>query len=42
MFFITVDNLADDEQKAKWIPLIKDMKVAGCYAQTELGHGSYV
>lgn len=29
-----------DEQLAKWLPLAKNYSILGCYAQTELGHGS--
>lgn len=30
---------ASDEQKEKWLPLARDFKIIGAYAQTELGHG---
>lgn len=33
---------ASDEQKEKWLPLVNEMKMIGAYAQTELGHGSFV
>ena len=42
MFYSAVRFLGDDEQAAKWLPLIREMKITGCYAQTELGHGSFV
>lgn len=42
MFYACIESLADDEQQAKWLPMIKDIKMIGCYAQTELGHGSNV
>mmetsp|Transcript_22926 Transcript_22926/g.35311 ORF Transcript_22926/g.35311 Transcript_22926/m.35311 type:complete len:420 (-) Transcript_22926:426-1685(-) len=42
MFILALSNLANDEQSAKWLPLAKDMKIMGAYAQTELGHGSDV
>lgn len=42
MFRIAISNLASEEQKAHWIPLIKNVDIVGCYAQTELGHGSNV
>jgi acyl-CoA oxidase len=42
MFYSSVKNLGADDQSAQWLPLIKEMKMTGCYAQTELGHGSYV
>ena len=32
MFYSTVRCLGDDEQAAKWLPLIRDMKMTGCYA----------
>ncbi|KAG6483526.1 hypothetical protein ZIOFF_060174 [Zingiber officinale] len=31
-----------DEQQKKWLPLAYKMQIIGCYAQTELGHGSNV
>jgi acyl-CoA oxidase len=34
--------MSDDDQKAYWMPLINNHKILGCYAQTELGHGSNV
>ena len=42
MFISAAINIGDDEQAKKWMPLIKSMKMTGAYAQTELGHGSYV
>jgi acyl-CoA oxidase len=42
MFYMAVDNLADDEQRAKWLPLTNKSVILGTYAQTELGHGSNV
>lgn len=42
MFQLAIEKLADEEQKAKWLPLVNTMKMVGCYAQTELGHGSNV
>lgn len=42
MFLSSIENIGDDEQAAKWVPLIKSLKMSGCYAQTELGHGSFV
>jgi acyl-CoA oxidase len=34
--------MGDEEQRAYWMPLIDNHKILGCYAQTELGHGSNV
>jgi acyl-CoA oxidase len=31
-----------DEQKAKWLKLALDYDIIGAYAQTELGHGTFV
>lgn len=42
MFRLSVENLASEEQKAKWLPMITNLNLIGCYAQTELGHGSNV
>jgi acyl-CoA oxidase len=42
MFLSAAINIGDDEQAQKWLPLIKSMKMTGAYAQTELGHGSFV
>lgn len=42
MFRSSVINLGTEDQVAEWLPKISTMKMTGCYAQTELGHGSYV
>lgn len=42
MFIPNIISLCDDEQQAEWLPLCRDWKVIGCYAQTEVGHGSNV
>ena len=33
---------ADDEQQAKWMPPSQSLAIIGTYAQTELGHGTFV
>lgn len=42
MFIPTIRNLGSDKQIDKWIPLASTFQIVGCYAQTELGHGSDV
>ena len=42
MFVPNIISLCDDEQQAEWLPLCRDWKMIGCYAQTEVGHGSNV
>ncbi len=42
MFQAVVNAMSDDQQRAYWMPLINNHKILGCYAQTELGHGSNV
>eukprot|EP00644_Phytophthora_capsici_P004306 jgi/Phyca11/109589/e_gw1.17.16.1 len=42
MFFKNLGLLFTDEQQAKWMKMAKQWRMVGCYAQTELGHGSNV
>ena len=42
MFLSSIQNLASESQKQKWLPLCISGEVRGCYAQTELGGGSDV
>ncbi|KAM6557239.1 hypothetical protein CsatB_004258 [Cannabis sativa] len=42
MFVPAIQGQGTDEQQAKWLPLAYKMQIIGCYAQTELGHGSNV
>jgi alkylation response protein AidB-like acyl-CoA dehydrogenase len=41
-FMPIMEIMCDDEQARKWIPMCRDLKIFGTYAQTELGHGSDV
>ncbi|XP_075844672.1 peroxisomal acyl-coenzyme A oxidase 2 isoform X2 [Microtus pennsylvanicus] len=38
----TLRSLGSDEQIAKWVQLGKNFQIIAAYAQTELGHGSYL
>ncbi|XP_056380446.1 peroxisomal acyl-coenzyme A oxidase 2 isoform X2 [Hyla sarda] len=42
VFMKTINALGTDEQIAKWLPLARNYKILGTYAQTELGHGTYL
>lgn len=42
MFAPNIMSLCDEQQQAEWLPLVRDWAMIGCYAQTELGHGSNV
>ncbi|ORY05573.1 hypothetical protein BCR34DRAFT_519496 [Clohesyomyces aquaticus] len=42
MFLTTVREQASEEQKKYWMPKILNWDIIGCYAQSELGHGSNV
>ncbi|KAL8091253.1 peroxisomal acyl-coenzyme A oxidase 1 [Apium graveolens] len=42
MFVPAIKGQGTDEQQEKWLPLAQTMQIIGCYAQTELGHGSNV
>ncbi|XP_078517631.1 peroxisomal acyl-coenzyme A oxidase 2 [Lissotriton helveticus] len=42
VFINSILGLGTDEQIAKWIPLAKNLHIIGTYAQTELGHGTYL
>ena len=42
MFVPNIVSLGDEEQQSRWLPLCRDWRMIGCYAQTELGHGSNV
>ena len=42
MFIPTIQGQADEEQKKYWMPRCIKLRVIGTYAQTELGHGTYI
>lgn len=42
MFVPAIKGQGTEEQQKKWLPLAYRFQIIGCYAQTELGHGSNV
>eukprot|EP00878_Enallax_costatus_P005125 GHUV01005387.1.p1 GENE.GHUV01005387.1~~GHUV01005387.1.p1 ORF type:complete len:651 (+),score=176.60 GHUV01005387.1:188-2140(+) len=42
MFMPTILSQGDPEQQAKWLPPCLNLQIIGTYAQTELGHGTFV
>ncbi|CAI5744914.1 unnamed protein product [Peronospora destructor] len=42
MFIKNLKLLFTDEQQTRWMKMAKKWRMIGCYAQTELGHGSNV
>ena len=42
MFTQSVDQFGTDEQREKWLTASTNLDIIGCYAQTEIGHGSNV
>ncbi|KAH7094470.1 acyl-coenzyme A oxidase 1 [Paraphoma chrysanthemicola] len=42
MFKVTLGEQGTPEQQEKWLTKAEEYKIIGCYAQTELGHGSNV
>jgi acyl-CoA oxidase len=42
MFIPNIEALCTEEQASTWLPPSRSWEVLGCYAQTEVGHGSNV
>jgi acyl-CoA oxidase len=42
LFCVTIQTHASEEQKSWWLPKALRFEMIGCYAQTEIGHGSNV
>ncbi|KAJ2940649.1 hypothetical protein O0L34_g14756 [Tuta absoluta] len=42
MFLVTILGQSTDEQMAEWFPKAMNLEYIGTYAQTELGHGTFL
>lgn len=42
MFTMSIEQFCNEEQIKKWGPMTRNFDILGCYAQTEIGHGSNV
>ena len=42
MFIPALISQANHKQQAKWLPMAQTLEIIGTYAQTELGHGTFV
>ena len=42
MFLPTLVNQGTEEQKKKWLPKALAKEYLGTYAQTEMGHGTFL
>lgn len=42
LFLPTLRALASPEQQARWVPAAESFRMLGCFACTEIGHGSFV
>ncbi|XP_063357758.1 probable peroxisomal acyl-coenzyme A oxidase 1 [Cydia amplana] len=42
MFVTTILGQGTPDQQAEWLPSALDMQIVGTYAQTELGHGTFI
>lgn len=42
MFVYSLENMTNDQQKNEWLENAWNYKILGTYAQTELGHGTYI
>lgn len=42
MFVTTIQLMGSEGQVSYWVPKAKNLQIIGSYAQTELGHGTYI
>lgn len=42
MFTTSIQQQCNEQQRTQWLSKVENWEITGCYAQTELGHGSNV
>ncbi|XP_061189326.1 peroxisomal acyl-coenzyme A oxidase 1-like [Saccostrea echinata] len=42
MIIPTIKNQSSEEQQKKWLPMAESLRMIATYAQTELGHGTFI
>ncbi|XP_048781300.2 peroxisomal acyl-coenzyme A oxidase 1-like [Ostrea edulis] len=42
MFIPSIEKQGTQDQQEKWLPLARSLKLIGTYAQTEMGHGTFI
>nr|XP_022336079.1 peroxisomal acyl-coenzyme A oxidase 1-like isoform X1 [Crassostrea virginica]XP_022336087.1 peroxisomal acyl-coenzyme A oxidase 1-like isoform X1 [Crassostrea virginica] len=42
MFIPSIEKQGTKEQRDKWLPLARSLQLIGTYAQTEMGHGTFI
>ncbi|XP_011443813.3 peroxisomal acyl-coenzyme A oxidase 1 [Magallana gigas] len=42
MFIPSIEKQGTKEQKERWLPMARSLQLIGTYAQTEMGHGTFI